>query len=148
MRFRKALRLPAICIGAIAALFSTAITASAQTDLQRTDALMRQLKGAQSSLGKQEKYISGGLRTVLNLANHWDLAELQAAQAAMRATASATGTLGPIGLASRITGFTQSETSTAWCGANAVIGFNDTGSFLETEAAAVLGTGGVSILGY
>lgn len=33
---------------------------------------------------------------------------------------------------SRLAGFTQSETSTAWCGNNVVVGFNDSGSFLET----------------
>ena len=31
-------------------------------------------------------------------------------------------------------GFTQSETSTAWCGENVVIGFNDSGSILETQS--------------
>jgi hypothetical protein len=35
-------------------------------------------------------------------------------------------------LSSRFAGFTQSETSTAWCGNNVVIGFNDSGSYLET----------------
>ncbi|MBI2883747.1 MAG: exo-alpha-sialidase [Candidatus Methylomirabilis oxyfera] len=33
---------------------------------------------------------------------------------------------------SRLAGFTQSETSTAWCGNNVVVGFNDSGSILET----------------
>jgi hypothetical protein len=33
---------------------------------------------------------------------------------------------------SAIAGFTQSETSSAWCGNNMVVGFNDSGSFLET----------------
>ncbi len=36
-------------------------------------------------------------------------------------------------------GFTQSETSTAWCGNNVVVGFNDTGSLLQT---LLNGTGG------
>jgi hypothetical protein len=31
-------------------------------------------------------------------------------------------------------GFTQSETATAWCGDNVVVGFNDSGSFLETSS--------------
>lgn len=35
---------------------------------------------------------------------------------------------------SRLAGFTQSETSTAWCGSRVVVGFNDSGSFLETLA--------------
>lgn len=33
---------------------------------------------------------------------------------------------------SRLAGFTQSETSTAWCGNNVVVGFNDSGSYVET----------------
>src|SRR5262249_47858076 len=38
-------------------------------------------------------------------------------------------------------GFTQSETSTAWCGNNIVTGFNDSGSILES---LLFGPGGVS----
>jgi hypothetical protein len=44
---------------------------------------------------------------------------------------------------SQQTGFTQSETSTAWCGDNAVVGFNDSGSFWET----FIGTEGLSFNG-
>jgi len=32
-----------------------------------------------------------------------------------------------------VAGFTQSETSTAWCGNTVVVGFNDSGSLLETQ---------------
>lgn len=46
---------------------------------------------------------------------------------------------------SQVAGFTQSETSTAWCGSNALVGFNDSGSFFES---LVFGTGGVSFNGY
>ncbi len=46
--------------------------------------------------------------------------------------------------ASRYSGFTQNETSTAWCGANVVIGLSDTGSEIRT----ILGSGAVSALGY
>ncbi len=45
---------------------------------------------------------------------------------------------------SGLAGFTQSETSTAWCGDSVVVGFNDSGSFLQT---LVYGTGGVSFSG-
>jgi hypothetical protein len=44
---------------------------------------------------------------------------------------------------SQQTGFTQSETSTAWCGDNAVVGFNDSGSLWET----FIGTEGLSFNG-
>ncbi len=46
--------------------------------------------------------------------------------------------------ASRYSGFTQSETASAWCGASVTVGFNDTGSEIRT----ILGTGSVSALGY
>jgi hypothetical protein len=46
--------------------------------------------------------------------------------------------------ASRYTGFTQSETASAWCGASVTVGFNDTGSEIRT----FLGTGALSALGY
>jgi hypothetical protein len=45
---------------------------------------------------------------------------------------------------SQASGFTQSETSTAWCGNNVVVGFNDSGSLLES---LVLGSGGLSFNG-
>ena len=45
---------------------------------------------------------------------------------------------------SSLGGFTQSETSTALCGNNAVVGYNDSGSFLETVVA---GTGGNAFSG-
>jgi hypothetical protein len=41
-------------------------------------------------------------------------------------------------------GFTQSETSTSWCGNIVVVGYNDSGSVLET---LVFGTGGLSFNG-
>lgn len=43
----------------------------------------------------------------------------------------------------QLIGFTQSETSTAWCGRNVVVGFNDSGSFVETFPT----TGGLSFSG-
>jgi len=46
--------------------------------------------------------------------------------------------------ATRFTGFTQNETANAWCGANAVVTFNDTGSEIRT----MLGGSGTSAIGY
>src|SRR5205807_7794135 len=43
-----------------------------------------------------------------------------------------------------LSGFTHSETHTAWCGDNIVVGFNDTGSFFESLLA---NAGGVSLNG-
>lgn len=46
-------------------------------------------------------------------------------------------------LSSRLAGFTQSETSTAWCGNNVVVGFNNSGGLL----GSLLSSGGISING-
>jgi len=45
---------------------------------------------------------------------------------------------------SRYTGFTQSETSAAWCGSNMLVAFNDTAAEISTIAAA----SGVSAIGF
>lgn len=47
-------------------------------------------------------------------------------------------------LLSRIAGFTQSETSSAWCGDNVVVGFNDSGADVRS---VVEGVGGASFSG-
>jgi hypothetical protein len=47
-------------------------------------------------------------------------------------------------LYSLLEGMTQSETSTAWCGSAVVVGFNDSGSFLEST---LFGPGGLSFSG-
>jgi len=47
-------------------------------------------------------------------------------------------------LFSLMAGFTQSETSTAWCGDHVVSGFNDSGSFFES---VLFGPGGASFSG-
>ena len=45
---------------------------------------------------------------------------------------------------SRLSGFTQNETSTAWCGSNVVAAFSDTGSEINTFESS----GGVSAVGF
>jgi len=110
---------------------------------------MSQLQRANAKLGAQQKYISSGLLNALHLAQHWDttktrLNQAAASQATARLRGQAVVTVS--GLASRVAGFTQSETSTAWCGTNAVIGFNDSGGLFETEATAA--TSGLSLMGY
>jgi hypothetical protein len=50
--------------------------------------------------------------------------------------------------ASRLAGNVQSETSVAWCGPNAVIGFNDSGSFVATSFLAASPSGSLSFNGW
>jgi hypothetical protein len=73
------------------------------------------------------------------------IAEFDAALAATTVTSSARVNNNSTDLAySAFVGFTQSETHTAQCGNNVVVGFNDSGSFLQTLLG---GTGGVSFSG-
>jgi hypothetical protein len=48
----------------------------------------------------------------------------------------------------RLSGMTQSETSVGWCGSNALIGFNDSGSFIATLFLGASPSGSLSFNGY
>ncbi len=48
----------------------------------------------------------------------------------------------------RLSGMTQSETSAGWCGSNAVIGFNDSGSFIATLFLGASPSGSFSFNGF
>jgi hypothetical protein len=102
------------------------------------------VKQVQTNLGAGAKFVSGGTLNALNVAQHWNTLK-----AGLGKTTTATGVsaaainVTPGSLPSRIGGFTQSETSTAWCGTNAVVAFNDSGSFFET-----LGKTGSSLIGF
>ncbi|WP_199514206.1 sialidase family protein [Nucisporomicrobium flavum] len=49
---------------------------------------------------------------------------------------------------SRLTGMTQSETTAGWCGSNALIGWNDSGSFVSTAFLAESPSGSLSFNGW
>lgn len=97
--------------------------------------------------------LSSGALNLINLAERWDQIEPHLQRALPTPLSSAQPILPPDaggaladrilapkqvsnlsadGSSSRLAGFTQSETSTAWCGNNVVVGFNDSGSMLET----------------
>src|SRR5216684_1758653 len=108
------------------------------------DPLMDQVKQLQINLGAGAKFVSGGTLNALNVAQHWNTLKAGFGQPTTATSVSlAAISVTPGSLPSRVGGFTQSETSTAWCGSNAVVGFNDSGSFFET-----LGTTGISLIGF
>ena len=108
-----------------------------------------------------QESMSGGARNFLRFAAAWpniekavqkmDQAKVADIQKALQNRAHAVGT-GPIPVSnpdvdfvfSVLAGFTQSETSTAWCGNGVVVGFNDSGSFFESLLS---GAGGISFSG-
>jgi hypothetical protein len=98
--------------------------------------------------------LSAANRNLFSLAERWPAVRTRLMNGAALSTAmgqisGSSGATTPLKLGtnlskSRFSGFTQSETATAWCGRNAVMGFNDTGA----EVATLASGRGVSMDGY
>jgi hypothetical protein len=118
--------------------------------------MVTQLRHQEANLGPHRKFVSSALRNMFGIADRWgDLRPLLenaiAAQSSLSpaevAMAFLTGNESLITVvafdqltpASHLGGFTRNETSTAWCGANAMIGFNDTGSYIATAGQSIEG---------
>ncbi len=102
----------------------------------RMDLMMTRLRRVESAPGFDYSRLSAAGRKLFNLADRWTVLRSRAPSGYV----GALGTVKRLGAAtnvraSRYSGFTQSETSTAWCGPNAVIGFNDTGAEVTTITA-------------
>jgi hypothetical protein len=158
-RRAAALRRGALLPVFIASLLLGAGAASAQTLQQRLDATSAHMKRFQELSARlsasQKGKLSSSAQHLLRAAAQWD--EMQ--QTITRSAASLNAPLkgkpfnpksGPLQngavsdpstdlLISRMAGFTQSETSTAWCGRNVVVAYNDSGSFLETFPIPLIG---------
>jgi hypothetical protein len=139
---------------------AAALPANAGPSKAQLDQIASKLK---SLPAEQQRLLSSGLRRVLGLdaalnASHSKVGDQDtvtvpkagAATALRLATAAAVvgpGPGGTIGVSdprldyinSTMSSFTQSETSSAWCGNNIVAGYNDTGAFART--------GGVNFFG-
>jgi len=102
---------------------------------------LERIKVITQRLPEHKRWIPGSILKLTHLADEWDQIE---PLLFLGSGGSASGTTGPKILALRqvsdpsndfffssFGGFTQSETSTAWCGHNVVVGFNDSGSFFE-----------------
>jgi len=142
--------------------------AAAQATNERIEALrarMGQVKEFFGTLSEDERRaFSGSAQNLMHLAERWGELEeelqrpagpsylpsftLPAGPAAPLASISKE--LAPVSdprtdfVTSVLAGFTQSETSTGWCGHNVVVGFNDSGSLAEST---LMGPGGGSFNG-
>jgi hypothetical protein len=133
-----------------------------QTNLKRLDTVMSQTMTIQTTLGPHAKFLSGAARNLLNIASKWDqIGPMLGSQGSTSGLSPSEETaifssitLIPVTVpeigSTRLSGFTQSETSTAWCtgstNSNAVVAFNDSGSAIATMAG-LLSTG-ASFEGY
>jgi hypothetical protein len=118
------------------------------------DATMARLARLENVAGFDPGRLSAAGRNLFSLADRWAAVRERlikgAAAPAAPAELRASGTLqmSPV-LAtnlrdSRFSGFTQSQTATAWCGSNVVMSFNDSGAEVTTMASGR----GVSVDGY
>lgn len=149
--------------GSLVAL--SANVAWAQVAMERLTALKGMAERVKAFVQRmpesRRNMFSSGALNLINLAERWDQIEPH-----LRRATPGLGRIGPVAsalngheqaaaieimapkqvsnlsadvLSSRLAGFTQSETSTAWCGNNVVVGFNDSGSFLETALLPGIG---------
>jgi len=151
--------------GAIAAVLLAAPLTVAQLSVDQvnaTDKLLQQIKAGISKLPPSHQQMLDGYANVGHLADAWHLYGMRLtdpsfiAQAKLaRATHAAATPSGSVVQVSdpsndvafsAFGGFTQSETSTARCGNNVVVGFNDSGSVFETPFFFT-GSGGQSFSG-
>lgn len=115
--------------------------ARAQSDPR--DETFQRLVEAEKKMGPGAAYVSGGGRGLFHLADQWNRMKVRAKEgrprSADRAMISNAISAPPdlnqsvSGLPSRLRSFTANESSTAWCGNNVAVGFNDTESIPETN---------------
>jgi hypothetical protein len=141
-------------------LFSSAV--KGQVSPQRLESIRSRLHQAKIFFDKMPEtrghVLSGAAQNLIHLANvseqqgaHLGEAFYRPAQLPKKSAGpSAPGSVIPVSdpgndfAFSLMTGFIQSETSTAWCGSHVVVGFNDSGSLPES---IFFGPGGVSLSG-
>jgi hypothetical protein len=125
-----------------------ASSVSAQSNEERLKAIkprLDQMKALYDKLPPLHKQILGGNRNLIHLASVWDVVAPNASK--NQPARPLSGVRGPSAASSGVVavsdprtdlefssfaGFTQSETHSARCGDSVVVGFNDSGSLLET----------------
>jgi hypothetical protein len=155
--------------------FATAVLAcsfgQAQMSVEKVNALNKTLQAAKSHYNKmtpRTQKMLDGAANIVAFANFWEKhgmsftdplfaarvkSSLQASRLAASAAAPVIPSIVPASNPvndvefSSFGGFTQNETSTARCGNNVVVGFNDSGSVFETQAFFD-GIGGQSLAGF
>ena len=152
----------------VACTFATAVVASsfaaAQMSAEKvaaTNKILQQVKASVGKLDARHQKMLDGTSNIVHLANVWEKYGMRLTDPTFvaRTKAARTATMPPPsgGIVpasnpstdiaySSFSGFTQSETSTARCGNNVVVGYNDSGSVFETPYFFT-GTGGQGFSG-
>lgn len=124
---------------------SSANVQSPQERLARAEQLSKRGKDLQNRFGEKARVLSSGAQFIINLGNRWDELKPRLEKLMYEGTPSqrdlpgSEKSLAPVNgsnpamdAITNFSGITQSETSVAWWGQNAIVGFNDSGSFLST----------------
>jgi hypothetical protein len=144
-----------VAVASVAAVLSFALSGptSAQplsSPMQRISAVAASAKRA---LGPRVRYLSSAWQHALGIKARVEYlksigtpVDLSALAPAPMSAPLLTSRFGPVSsppdfatAGTRYSGFTTNETSTAWCGNNVVVGFNDSGSPFESGGASVVG---------
>ncbi len=148
------------------ALLSASV-AQAQVTKEQLEAVGAKLQAPQAFFNKlsepQRRMLSGSALNFFHVVQEWPNLQRQMLRGQMSLSSNlltdssssnvsqsdVPTTLAPVAVSKPSTdfafgpswGFTQSETSTAWCGNNVVVGFNDSGSFFQS----IFATGGANL---
>lgn len=147
------------------AFFASVAGAQVAVDTSHMDRVGEFAKHWKAQLGPNNNRLSGAAQNFIHLGEQWE--KIKGVAAAMSPAQRGGGpgsvesqsqssqpqlpeVFGPASQPNlsftRFSGAVQSETSTAWCGKAAVVGFNDSGSFWETGGFSPIG--GQSFNGY
>ncbi len=130
-----------------AALSGSRISIAQQAD-SPIDAAMARWRQMEAADGNGLVHLSASARNLLTLARRWPRLHARALAAANTGAPAppiqSALSLGTDLQRSRYSGFTQSETATAWCGPNVVMAFNDTAA----EVVSIAAGRGISMDGY
>src|SRR5215469_7048505 len=141
----------ALAVAAFPIMDRTAGARSQVSPMQRVSAAAA---GAKRALGPRIRYLSSAWQNALGIGARMEIEKalgtpvdldqfptLQAPSASMQLISFAPSSAPPnlAALGTRFSGFTTNETSTAWCGSNITVGFNDSGSPFESLGGSVVG---------
>ena len=162
-----------VLLGCAVFCFASAAAAQVAVDTSQMDHVAMLAKHLKTQLGPNSNRLSGAGQNFIHLGEQWEKIKGTAAAMSLGQAGGAPVSIEPqssqlelpelLGQPApelapghpasapnisftRFSGAVQSETSTAWCGTEAVVGFNDSGSFWET--GGFFPTGGQSINGY
>jgi len=163
----KSGKFPGLALAFLCAIVPSGGAQMSPAKVAALESNLQHVKAAYNRLPANKKLLLDGASNVVQFADFWHrtgmrfadpafaAARVQRVSARPAATSATTNKIIPISATglfqdlsgSTLAGFTQSESSTARCGNNVVVGFNDSGGIFETPLF-LTGAGGESLAGF